>query len=257
MSTRLAPPDDIIRQAEAGEAEAQNTLGRWYYETADDPASARLWFSRASAQGLSKATHNLGVLAMRDGEYERAITFLQQSVGEGWLPSFVVLGHVLEEAGEEERTVALYEAAAIRGDVTSRDALGRRAFEREDYAAALHWTRIAAEAGDPSAQTRLGTLYHEGLGIDRDPEQAASWFLSAARQGHQGAQLMIGGLYHNGNGVPADRRAAAFWLSRSRLQGNYGASVYWPRVERELDDADRAWLADALRPHLPEAEDPS
>ena len=40
----------------------------------------------------------------------------------------------------------------------------------------LNGTRIraAAEQGDPSAQLRLGTLYDEGSGVERDPAQAAA-----------------------------------------------------------------------------------
>ncbi|MBR0643888.1 tetratricopeptide repeat protein [Plastoroseomonas hellenica] len=97
------------------------------------------------------------------------------------------------------------------------------------------------------AQARLGTQYHEGLGIERHPEQAAFWWLSAARQGHRGAQLAIGVAYHLGAGVQADRVAAAFWLSLSEAQGHEGARAYKRRVDRELTEDDRALLDDMLR----------
>jgi TPR repeat protein len=65
--------------------------------------------------------------------------------------------------------------------------------------------RTSAEAGNTSAQYRLGLLYGEGNGLLQDSLQAKEWVEKAAMQGHAGAQLHLGTLYLKGNGGSAKR----------------------------------------------------
>ena len=78
--------------------------------------------------------------------------------------------------------------------------------------------RKSAEAGDTSAQYRLGLLYGEGNGIPQDSLQAKEWFEMAAMQGHAGAQLHLGMLYLDGNGAPQSAQMALVWFSRAAEQ---------------------------------------
>ncbi len=52
---------------------------------------------------------------------------------------------------------------------------GWRAYEQGDFGAALAAWRPLAEAGDVRAQFNIGTLYDQGKGVERDPEQAIVW----------------------------------------------------------------------------------
>jgi uncharacterized protein len=78
----------------------------------------------------------------------------------------------------------------------------------------------SAEAGDPSAQNRLGLLYDEGVGVPQDYRQAKEWFEKAAKQGHVGAQANLGTLYLQGAGAPQSAQMAVFWFSRAAEQGD-------------------------------------
>src|SRR5262245_5096499 len=80
--------------------------------------------------------------------------------------------------------------------------------------------RKSAEAGDASAQYRLGLLYGEGKGIPRDSLQAKEWVEMAAMQGHPGAQLHLGTLYLEGNGAPQSGQMALVWFGRAAEQDN-------------------------------------
>jgi len=247
------PSEELLTQAEAGDAEAQNAVGRFYAESGCDPRSVRAaeaWFRRAADQGLTRAKHNLGVLALRVGQNDVAAAWLKSAAVDGWLPSIFALGGLQEEAGHEEQAAKLYEMAAQRGHAESQDALGRLLFAlgtNEGYEKARYWSELAAAQGLASAQTRLGTIYHEGLGVKREPRRAASYFLSAARSGHAGAQLMIGAAYHLGIGVAADRVESAFWLMRSVAQGSDLAAAYLPRVQDELTEDEEAAVEARLR----------
>ena len=107
---------------------------------------------------------------------------------------------------------------------------------------------MTAEAGDAEAQTRLGTIFHEGLGVERDPEHAMWWFLQAVKQNHAGAQAMLGVAAHLGIGVEADRLNAMRLLMLSAAQGNEIAKAYLPTVKAELTPDERSlieqWVAD-------------
>ena len=89
----------------------------------------------------------------------------------------------------------------------------------EDEATAKE-LRKAAEAGEASAQFRLGQLYDEGTGVPQDYGQAKEWFEKAAKQGHVGAQVNLGTLYLQGEGAPQSAQMALFWLSRAAEQGH-------------------------------------
>jgi hypothetical protein len=60
---------------------------------------------------------------------------------------------------------------------------GEDAYNRGDYAAALHEWRPLAERGDASAQYNLGGLYANGQGVPQDHVQARQWYEKAAVHG--------------------------------------------------------------------------
>ena len=91
---------------------------------------------------------------------------------------------------------------------------------RAEYEATAKELRKSAEAGDASAQFRLGQLYDEGTGVPQDYGQAMEWFEKAAKQGHGGAQVNLGTLYLQGEGAPQSDQMALFWLSRAAEQGH-------------------------------------
>ena len=77
---------------------------------------------------------------------------------------------------------------------------------------ALDGVRVKAEAGDPSAQRRLGLMYAGGRGVEQDDAEAAQWFRRAAEQGEPRAQANLGFSYALGKGVPLDYVEAYRWL---------------------------------------------
>jgi TPR repeat protein len=91
---------------------------------------------------------------------------------------------------------------------------------RAEYEATVKELRKSAEAGDASAQNRLGLLYDEGAGVPQNYRQAKEWFEKAAKQGHVGAQANLGTLYLQGTGAPQSSQMALFWFSRAAEQGN-------------------------------------
>ena len=121
------------------------------------------------------------------------------------------------------------------------------AYERKD-AAVL--TRMA-EAGDPVAQTRLGTMYAEGAGVKQDHAIANSWFRKAADQGKLSAQFLLGRNYEKGIGTAQDYLAAAYWYRKAADEGyadaqiNLGFMYYYGRGVTQYYSAAADWFRKA------------
>src|SRR5438552_3128825 len=142
----MKPDDDLLRRGEAGDAEAQNALGRFYAEHAGDLESAAAWFERAAGQGSARAKHNLGALFFNRGDPAIGKAWFHAAVKDGWIPSVLALGAILERDGDIDAAVELYRAAAARGEADAQDALGRLAFDLDTddgFQAARYWSEMA------------------------------------------------------------------------------------------------------------------
>lgn len=93
------------------------------------------------------------------------------------------------------------------------------ALEKGNFARAFSMFKQYAEQGDAEAQYVLGTLYHEGKGVDQDSQQSARWIRKAAEQGRADAQFALGNLYFDGEGVKQDFNAAAKWYLLAATKG--------------------------------------
>jgi TPR repeat protein len=78
---------------------------------------------------------------------------------------------------------------------------------------------LVAEQGHPEAQTQMGYMAAEGIGVQADLSVARGWFELAAEQGSASGQVNLGIMYLVGNGVPKDRTAALKWLLKAAEQG--------------------------------------
>ncbi len=82
---------------------------------------------------------------------------------------------------------------------------------------------FSAQAGDASAQTRLGLMYATGDGMTRNPKKAFGWFERAAKAEFIDAQYYLGLAYHHGRGVARDAAQARVWYESAARRGNAAA----------------------------------
>jgi len=69
---------------------------------------------------------------------------------------------------------------------------GMAAYERGDYATAFKEWRPLAEQGHADAQSNLGVMYDQGLGVPQNCTEAVKWCHKAAEQGDAAAQYNLG-----------------------------------------------------------------
>ena len=96
---------------------------------------------------------------------------------------------------------------------------GLAAYDKSDYATAIHEWGLLARQGHSTAQCNLGFMYEHGVGVPQNHVTAVNLYIMAAEQGNSDAQYNLGAMYGNGFGVPRDYVRAYMWFSLSAALG--------------------------------------
>lgn len=136
------------------------------------------------------------------------------------------------------------DAQAVLGEIYFND--GRE----ENYAASYHWNGQAARQGHAASQARLATIYHKGLGIEPDAQEACRWWRSAARKGHDGARQAAGRRAPAEGGVEMNTGPAEIGAALNRrttglgpIEARFADGLSSPALEMaddKLGDIDRS-----------------
>ena len=175
--------------------------------------------------------------------------------------------------------VSKYQDAAMEGDPRAQYALAHASFQAQDYVTSLSWWNQAAKKGLTYAWTRVALQYAYGLGVDKDPakamdclwnaihgdpedmnalaylgmfyeqgigveknqEQAITCYRQAAENGDPMAQFALGMCYFFGNGLDESTKQALKWVDAAAEQ-NWPEALYFlglqhylgNRVDRDL-----------------------
>ena len=141
----------------------------------------------------------------------------------------------------------LLEPLAQAGNATAQLRVGLLHYHghgvRENDVQALKWFERAARQGNTDAQFHVGNMYAYGLATppaDADPSRlAAQWYFEAARQGHADAQYSLGILFLTGTGVQQSADEASRWIGRAAAQGHADAAAYMKGAEGTAPSATR------------------
>lgn len=94
--------------------------------------------------------------------------------------------------------------------------------EQMDCIKAFEWYHKAALSGHPMAQCRVGRLYREGHGVEKDEMKAFEWFMKAANtdQNCPRGKFYVGRCYEVGTGVAIDMKEAVRWYTMAAQQND-------------------------------------
>lgn len=104
------------------------------------------------------------------------------------------------------------------------------AYQRGLFLTAMDKALPRAEKGDAAAQTLIGELLSNGLGVKRDEKEAAFWYAQAADNGDANAMLKYAVLLMEGRGVKQDKVKADAWMKKSADAGNGSAAFNHAQV---------------------------
>ncbi len=98
-----------------------------------------------------------------------------------------------------------------------------------DIDQALQWYQRAAEQGVAEAQFNLAHLL---VTEELSSVAAAEWMLKAAEQGMVDAEYLMGVIYAEGIGVESDRNEARIWLQKAADKGHVEATNFLQEMEK-------------------------
>ena len=119
----------------------------------------------------------------------------------------------------EEKTFRLCYESAKQGDAIAQNNLGNCYWDgigvEKNYDEAFKWYKKSAEQGYANAQFMLGNCYQNGIGVKKNDDEAFNWYKKSAEQGNKNAQFMLGQCYWHGIGVKKNYDEAIKWYNKS------------------------------------------
>ena len=126
-------------------------------------------------------------------------------------------------SGNDIEALLDFQILATEGDIVAQSYLGQMYRKgrglSQDFTKAASWLGRAAEAGDASANHRLGWMYSRGeIDGKKNDEIAVKYWKRAAELGDPLAQADLGVMYWRGEGVEKNMVFAYYWLTKSSNQ---------------------------------------
>jgi len=206
-------------QLDPNHAELQFLLGDAYYRERDYIMAA-FWCRKAAEQGHRDAAEKLagcyksGRGVSQDDElaahwYRKVAEQYRRTAEQGDADAQWMLAAMYVEGQgvprDPEQAISWFRKSGDHGDIGAQILLGGlyEAGETDvnccpllvlkDYAQAAYWYLKAAVAIDDYgsaelAQSRLGHMYENGLGVPKDLDQAVHWYRKAAEHGNEAAK---------------------------------------------------------------------
>jgi TPR repeat protein len=241
--------DELLKKAEAGDAEAQCKLAGAYRE----------------GRGIEK---NAG----------ESLKWLNRSAESGFAIAELILARDLIEGSTLPKDPGRAEQLLLRAEkklstnhgpysAKVQYFLGMFYLNYEKYrdlAKAHHYLRSAAQKNDSCAQHVLGKLYAEGVGVEKNEslaleyfekavtsntacahayfaeyflkrgEYAAAreWFEKAAQQKEKEAMVQLGFLHRKGQGTNPDLKLSSDWFEKAARQGDLRGKYEWAKNQK-------------------------
>ena len=143
-------------------------------------------------------------------DVSRAIPACQDAVNAGHLPAIAHLGRAFMKKGDYPEAFRWLERAAQNGNATAMSNLGSLYVNGwgvpRDFARARYWYEKAAAKDNATGMAALGATYFYGKGVAQDYAKAREWYEKAAEKGEARAMTALGALYRDGKGVIARLR---------------------------------------------------
>jgi TPR repeat protein len=164
------------------------------------------------------------------------------------------------DAGRYEEALKLLAPLGATGNVDAQNKLSHMYWYGEgtpvDYAAALNWSRAAAQAGSASAFYDIGVHYKTGNGLPQSDANAFASFEKAAELGDPRGARSVAVMYMSGTGVAPDIAKFGSWMQIAADRGDPLAQFLLASAmigQGQRDEADRL-LQGAASQNLAEAQ---
>lgn len=270
--------DSVTRLAKAGNANAQNTLGTYYYSgklVKRDYDIAAKWWALSAKQNNMDAIGNLGLARQKGHGVEKdtviALTLYKKSIAMGNKDllkqhselagkdgpfDYILLAECTKEGigakKDLKKAATLYAAAAKMGSVDGAREAGTLFYSLKEYSEAFPNLKYAVENGDSKALYFYAESLFKGYGTSKNAQDAAIYMLKAAEAGNVNAAYEVAGMYNKGEGFGQSPESAFKWYKTSASTLPWGqwstALCYINGIGTEVSlDEGLAWIAKAVQ----------
>ncbi len=226
----------------------------------DDAAAAQIaQIKKSAAKGDPEAMLQLATMQISGTGMPKNVTagfaLMQRAAETGYDRAEYILGlglttDIFGQTPDKEKAKYWLGKAAAQGNKKAADVL--KNIDNLKPTESLDSLRARAAKGEADAEYQLGSRYSEGLGVEKDPDQALKWLLKAAGQGDAlaesdvalllinanrvaegvdwmtkaankgvtNSQYELAGLYLDGKVVPKDQDKAVFWYKKAADGGD-------------------------------------
>ena len=233
--------EELIKQAEQGDAEAQFLLALAYHNGDGIEVSyekAFEWWTKATKQGYIYAMLYL-IYCYEQGcgteiDKEKAFIYCKKAAEHGFVDTQSHLAYLYYHGiGTKPDKKEAFKWAKMAAEGNYIDAFGLLAYCYEhgigiskNINKALEWYVKAAEEGDVEAQTHLAQEHFGRIKIeeiDENKEKILKWARMGAKLGNADAQFKLGVIYYEGKVVEPDHQLAMYWLKKAYEGGKEAA----------------------------------
>ncbi len=245
QQNNVEQPNDaeLVTKGKAGDPAAQMECGDIEYGNGNY-AEAVQWIMKAAEQGYAQAENSLGYCYFSGKgvvqNYTEAIKWYRKAAEQGYAQAEYNLGDCYKNGNGVSKNLdeayKWYKRAADNGFEVAQYVYGDFEYDKENYAEAVQWFKKAAEQGYTRAEFHLGYCYYSGKGVAQNYTEAVKWYQKAAEQGHALAEGNLGECYKNGKGVSKDLDEAIKWFKRAADKGDEDAQYQCGKIEYDREN---------------------
>lgn len=221
-------------------------------------------YQDAAMEGDPRAQYALAYAYFQAGDYVTSLSWWNQAAKKGLTCAWtrVALQYAYGLGTEKDEAQAMdFLWKAIHGDPNDMNALAYLGMFYEqgigaekNLEQALTCYRQAAEHGDAMAQFALGMCYFFGNGVEEDTQTALKWAQTAAEQDWPEAQYFLGLQHFLGERVDRDLYLSLSYLRKAAENGSIDAQQLAELVEHDIGVEDQLRAVDGLNGMLDQFE---
>ncbi|KAI8886565.1 HCP-like protein [Backusella circina FSU 941] len=185
----------------------------------NNPEEALQWIAKSANNGNTRAKNILGILYMNDKAVYysklKALQYFNGAAKQGDSNSQFNLASIYHYGQYEEQNIEKaiywYKKSAKQGCNASQFALGLIYKDQEIYSDAFYYFNKAAENNHIDAQYFLGLMYENGMGTEKNSEEAERWYMKSKSQEEDSSSFILAKLYHSRD----DTAQALKWYNKA------------------------------------------
>ena len=196
------------------------------------------WLTKSAEQGNSLAQYGLGFAYMSD-DIDKAIEYFTKSSENGNILSSFCLGKLYREgfdsfSGDLDKSIYWFSKVLYQDDIFTimpkvnfftswfeheSKGLNESALhslidiyieEKKDFNKAIELSKEYSEKGYDIAKYKLGEIYEQGLGVEKNDDRAFEYYKISAEHGYEDSQYKLGEIYE----LKCDYEQAIYWYSK-------------------------------------------